>query len=215
MRIGSRIRRRLYIACGLLLTTISVALGVLPIPIAPAASWRASAPSGPLVGSPVRNLGVVEHGILYRSAQPHALALPWLRHYGIASIVNLREQQYDDGARLLAGLGFTSYLHLPIDNYSAPTEAQAIAFLQFVQDQRNWPVLVHCAEGKGRTGTLVALTRYAIDGWSMDQALAEANGYTNKLALSDAQRTWLAQWARMHAPGDQRSTAQPAAKQET
>jgi protein tyrosine/serine phosphatase len=162
----------------------------------------------------VRNFGVVEQGILYRSAQPHPLALPWLRRYGIASIVNLREEQHDDGAGLLAVLGFASYLHLRIDNYTPPTEEQALAFLQFVQDQRHWPVLVHCAEGKGRTGTLVALTRYAIDGWPMERALAEANNYTNKGALSDTQRAWLARWAQAHAPGDQRAAAQPAAKQE-
>jgi protein tyrosine/serine phosphatase len=164
--------------------------------------------------TPVQNFGVVEQGILYRSAQPHELALPWLRRYGIASIVNLREERYDDGDWLIARLGFTSYLRLPIDNHTPPTEAQAVAFLTFVQDQRNWPVLVHCAEGKGRTGVLVALTRYAIDGWSVEQALAETNNYTNQGALSDSQRAWLAQWARTHAPGDQRATLQPAAKQE-
>jgi protein tyrosine phosphatase (PTP) superfamily phosphohydrolase (DUF442 family) len=214
MRIGFRVHRRLYIACALLLAMLAVAWSALPVPIAPAPAWSGSPVSGPLAGVPIRNLGMVEQGILYRSAQPHPLALPWLRRYGIASIVNLREQRYDDGARLLAGLGFTSYLHLPIDNYTPPTEAQAVAFLQFVQDQRHWPVLVHCAEGKGRTGTLIALTRYAIDGWPMDRALAEANNYTNKLALSDAQRAWLEQWTRTHAPGDQRATTQPAAQQE-
>jgi protein tyrosine/serine phosphatase len=157
---------------------------------------------------------MVEQGILYRSAQPHPLALPWLRRYGIASIVNLREERYDDGARLLAGLGFSSYLHLAIDDHAAPTDAQAAAFLAYVQDQRHWPVLVHCAEGKGRTGVLVALVRYAVDGWSIDQALAEANNYTAELALSDAQRAWLARWARHHAPGDQRVVAHQATKEE-
>jgi protein tyrosine phosphatase (PTP) superfamily phosphohydrolase (DUF442 family) len=212
MRIESRIHRRSYIECALLLATIAVAWSVLPTPIAPATAWHTSPTSGPLTGAPVRNFGVVEQGILYRAAQPHELALPWLRRYGIASIVNLREERYDDGARLLAGLGFSSYLHLPIVNQTPPSEAQAVAFLQFVQDQRNWPVLVHCAEGKGRTGVLVALTRYAIDGWPMDQALAEANNYTTEGALSDAQRTWLAQWAQTHTPADQRAAAQPATK---
>jgi hypothetical protein len=215
MRIGHRKLLGLHITCTLLLAAVVLVLSVLPTPTAPAAAWHTSAASGPLADTPVRNFGVVEQGILYRSAQPHPLALPWLRRYGIASIVNLREQQYDDGAGLLAGLGYTSYLHLPIDDHAAPTDAQAAEFLAFVQDQRHWPVLVHCAEGKGRTGVLVALARYAIDGWTIDQALAEANTYTNKLALSDTQRAWLAQWAQAHAPGDQRATSQPAIKQES
>jgi hypothetical protein len=208
------IHRSLYIACAMLLAAIAGVWGLLPTPIAPRASWRASAASGPIAGAPVRNFGMVEEGILYRSAQPNTLALPWLRRYGIASIVNLREEQYDDGARLLAGLGFTSYLHLSIDNYAPPTEAQALEFLRFVQDRRHWPVLVHCAEGKGRTGVLVALTRYAIDGWSIDQALAEANNYTSKLALSEPQRAWLAEWARTRPPGDQRILVRPAGEWE-
>ena len=212
MRIGHRLPRRVLVACTLLLAA-AVATSVMPTPIAPATIWRASAASGPLAGVPVRNFGVVERGILYRAAQPHQLALPWLRRYGIQSLVNLREDRYDDRGWLLTSLGFRGYLHLPIDDHAPPTEAQAIVFLQFVQDQANWPVLVHCAEGKGRTGTLVALARYAIDGWSMDQALAEANRYTDGLALSEAQRAWLAQWARVHTRGDQRVTAQPIVRQ--
>ena len=212
----TRQRKLLYAlsACVILMVTLAVAWSALPTPVAPALAWQTSAASGPLMDTPIPNFGVVEQGILYRSAQPHELALPWLRRYGIASIVNLREERYDDGDWLIARLGFTSYLRLPIDNHTPPTDAQALAFLEFVQDQRNWPVLVHCAEGKGRTGVLVALTRYAIDGWSVEQALAEANKYTTDGALNETQRAWLAQWARTHAPGDQRATPQPAAKQE-
>ncbi len=186
----------------MLIAGMTVVWHAMPTPITPPTTWQASPASGPIASVPVRNLGMVEHGILYRSAQPRASALPWLRRFGIKSIVNLREQQYDDGAWALSILGFTNYLQLPIDNYAAPTDAQAIAFLQFVQDERNWPVLVHCAEGKGRTGVLVALARYEIDGWSLDRALAEADNYTNKSALSATQREWLAQWAHTHAPGD-------------
>ena len=186
----------------------------LPAKVAPATAWSSTPASGPFAGPLVGNFGEVEHGILYRSAQPRAVDLLWLRSYGIRSVLNLREQRYDDGAARLANLGFSGYLHMPIDNYAAPTDAQAIAFLAFVQDQRNWPVLVHCAEGKGRTGVLVALARYAIDGWTLEQALAEANNYTTKTALSQAQRDWLAGWANSHAPGAQRSPAWAAAGHE-
>ena len=191
----------LWIACTLSLLGLVAAWSVLPKPVASPATWQPSDASGPIERAPVRNFGVVEQGILYRSAQPRTAALAWLRSYGIRSVVNLREQQYGDDAWALSALGFSSYLQIPIDNYAAPTDAQASAFLAFVQDQRNWPVLVHCAEGKGRTGVLVALARYAIDGWPLDQALAEANNYTTKTALSDAQRSWLTQWASAHAPG--------------
>lgn len=206
MPAAPRRHRRVLVACAMLLAAVTAAWGMLPTPVAPAAAWSASAASGPIAGVPVRNFGVVEQGILYRSAQPRQIALPWLRRYGIRSVVNLREEQHDDRSWLLDSLGMQAYLQLPIDDHAAPTEAQALTFLRFVQDQRNWPVLVHCAEGKGRTGALVALARYAIDGWTLDQALEEANRYTADLALSEAQRAWLVQWAHAHAPGDQRAT---------
>ena len=210
MRKLRRFGLALWVTCFLSLLGLIVLWSALPKPVASPASWRTSEASGPTGQAPVRNFGVVEQGILYRSAQPHPATLPWLRRYGIKSVVNLREQQYDDGAWALSVLGFENYLQIPIDNYAPPTDAQAQEFLQFVQDQRNWPVLVHCAEGKGRTGVLVALTRYAVDGWSIDQALAEANNYTAKTALSEPQRTWLKQWASAHAPGDGGASAELA-----
>src|SRR5262249_14996285 len=132
---------------------------------------------------------------------------------GIRSIVNLREAQYDDGVTMLAWLGIPNYLPLAIDNHTPPTDAQALRFLQFVQEQRNWPVLVHCAQGEGRTGTLVALTRYAIDGLTMEQALSEENTNPDKIALRGPQRAWLADWARRHAPGDQRAVGSFTSRQ--
>ena len=44
--------------------------------------------------------------------------------------------------------------------------------------------------------------------------LAEANNYTNKQALSEPQREWLAEWARLRAPGDQRAMPRPVAELE-
>lgn len=201
-----RINRWIFIVCMVLLVAGTLVWHSLPSPVSRAEAWCESGASGPLTNFPVRNFGAVDQGVLYRSAQPHLLALPWLRHYGIASIVNLRETQYDDWEQLLATLGFTAYLHLPMDNHRPPTEEEANAFLEFVQDQRHWPVLVHCAAGEGRTGALVALTRYAVDGWPMGRALEEAGRYEHKrLALSDAQRAWLAHWAQTHAAGDHRA----------
>ena len=192
-----------YAAVTILLLAITAGWRVLPNATAAAAAWRTSRASGPLEGVPVKNFGVVDEGILYRSGQPRVIVLPWLRHFGIASIVNLRESQYTDGELILSLLGFRAYLHLPMDNHAEPTEAEAAAFLKFVQDKRHWPILVHCGEGEGRTGVFVALARYAIDGWSLDRALAEANAYNApKPALSHIQHEWLERWARSHSPGD-------------
>src|SRR5439155_515796 len=69
---------------------------------------------------------------------------------------------------------FERYLSLPFKGKEPPTEAEAETFLAFVRDPQHWPVHIHCKEGKYRTGLMAALVRYAIDGWSIDEALAEA-----------------------------------------
>jgi protein tyrosine/serine phosphatase len=143
---------------------------------------------------------VVAPGCLYRSGQPGERGFQWLAKNGIRSVVSLREE-YDDGADRLQKFGL-AYLYLPIPDDHAPTDAQARTFLEFVRDPAHWPVLVHCKAGQGRAGTMAALVRYAIDGWSMSDALSEARKYrTLGLRLYGPQRRWLNRWKDRFPPG--------------
>jgi protein tyrosine/serine phosphatase len=154
----------------------------------------------PLDDVPVRNLGVVTPGCLYRSGQPGNDGFRWLAKNGFRSVVSLRKE-HDDGAERLKALGL-AYLHLPIRDNRAPTDAQARAFLEFVRNPAHWPVLVHCRRGEGRAGTMAALARYAIDGWSMSDALSEARDYRSfGLRLFGDQRRWLNRWKDRFPPG--------------
>jgi tyrosine-protein phosphatase SIW14 len=163
-------------------------------------AWRPAPPSGPLDGTPVPNFGVVTPGCLYRSGQPGDRGFQWLARNGFRSIVSLRKEHGDDDDRLRA-LGL-AYLYLPIADEHAPTDEQARTFLEYVRDPAHWPVLVHCQAGMGRAGTLAALARYAIDGWSMSDALHEARKYrTFGLRLYGEQRRWLNRWKDRFPPG--------------
>ena len=51
---------------------------------------------------------------------------------------------------------------------------------------------------------MAALTRYAIDGWPLDQALAEARSYRDGKDLSKTRLNWLKKWAATHQPGSAR-----------
>jgi protein tyrosine phosphatase len=42
-----------------------------------------------------------------------------------------------------------------------------------VTDPKRVPVLVHCQHGADRTGTMCALYRIAVQGWSKEEALRE------------------------------------------
>jgi protein-tyrosine phosphatase len=45
--------------------------------------------------------------------------------------------------------------------------------LKVLEDPKNWPVFVHCAEGKDRTGYSVATYRIVVEDWSSDDAIHE------------------------------------------
>jgi protein tyrosine/serine phosphatase len=52
-------------------------------------------------------------------------------------------------------------------------------FLALLDDEKNYPVLIHCKAGLHRTGRLTAIYRMEYEGWSHGEALRElrANGY--------------------------------------
>jgi atypical dual specificity phosphatase len=72
---------------------------------------------------------------------------------GIRAIVTLTSSPLTP--EVIGRLGFT-YLHEHMSN--SPTAEQLSKIVQFIESQRavSAPVLVHCAEGIGRTGTVLA-----------------------------------------------------------
>jgi hypothetical protein len=54
---------------------------------------------------------------------------------------------------------------------------------------------------------MVALARYAIDGWPMEKALAEAKTYRGGEDLARFRIEWLQKCAAAHKPGSERRVA--------
>ena len=50
----------------------------------------------------------------------------------------------------------------------------------------------------------MALARYAIDGWPMEKALAEAKTYRGGKDLAQFRVEWLQKWAAAHKPSSER-----------
>ncbi|HET7147370.1 MAG TPA: dual specificity protein phosphatase family protein [Candidatus Nitrosopolaris sp.] len=89
----------------------------------------------------------------------------WVLEHGIATIITVREvplpaqwltnniNQYinNNGNKL-------EYLHLKVEDYGAPSLEQLDITINFMKRQivEGKPVMVHCAAGKGRTGTILA-----------------------------------------------------------
>lgn len=142
--------------------------------------------------------------VLSRSGQPLIGEFEWLKENGWKSVVNLRV----DGERGEVGddvkiPGFNAlglnYLHIPLVDGHPPTNKQAEQFLAFVSDPQNQPVHIHCRGGIGRTGTMTALYRYAVEGWPIDEAIEESRPF--KGGISELQKSWLEEWTSEFEPG--------------
>ena len=81
--------------------------------------------------------------------------LAWLKQQGIGAILSLTETPLVEEA--LARHGLES-LHEPVEDFHAPTPAQLMRALEFIDWQRaqGQGVAVHCLAGQGRTGTVLA-----------------------------------------------------------
>lgn len=127
------------------------------------ASW-----SRPIQLDGVPNLHKVSDN-LYRSAQPTAQGMKNLKQMGIETIVNLRSFHSDRDE--IGNTGF-AYEHIYMKAWH-PERKEAVRFLQIVANPRRTPVLVHCLHGADRTGTMCALYRIAIQGWTKAEAIRE------------------------------------------
>jgi protein tyrosine phosphatase (PTP) superfamily phosphohydrolase (DUF442 family) len=122
----------------------------------------------PVVMKGVPNLHRVSE-TLYRSAQPTPEGMKNLKETGMKTIVNLRSFHSDRDEIGDTGL---EYEHIKMKTWH-PEETDMIRFLQVVTNRERTPILVHCQYGADRTGTLCALFRIAVQGWSKEEALRE------------------------------------------
>lgn len=109
---------------------------------------------------------------LYRGAQPTAAGFKELKALGVKTVVNLRSFNSDRDELGDTGLG---YEHITMKAWH-PERKEIVRFLQIVTDKERAPVFVHCQHGADRTGTMCAIYRIAIEGWSKDDARAEMTG---------------------------------------
>ena len=106
---------------------------------------------------------------LYRSAQPDSQGMKNLKQLGIKTVVNLRSFHTDQDE-----IGNTGPAGEQIYMVAwHPEKEEAVRFLKIVSDSTRTPVLVHCQHGSDRTGTMCAIYRVAVQGWSKEEAIAE------------------------------------------
>jgi len=122
----------------------------------------------------------VKPGVLYRSGQGQGFKIQnAIDRYHIKTIICLRElkagsdRSWFDTESRVAEKNNVTLVHWPMDSHKPLPQKYWLDFLKMTQDPNRTPILVHCAQGKHRTGFFVALYRMGIDGWSFDQVWNE------------------------------------------
>ncbi len=116
-----------------------------------------------------------------------------LRRLGVGAVLTLTETPLPPGVLDSHGL---RGIHLPVDDFHAPTTGQMLEALAFIDESRGagLPVAVHCLAGQGRTGTILAA--YLIrGGLAAVEAIAEVRAICPGAIESPPQTAALAEWA--------------------
>ncbi|MFN0084516.1 MAG: fused DSP-PTPase phosphatase/NAD kinase-like protein [Blastocatellia bacterium] len=123
----------------------------------------------------VENFGKVTD-FYFRGAQPEPEQYSQLAALGVRTVIDLRDDP-KEFAKEKAELAGMKYLNLPMSDKRYPSADAADRFLQVVNRRENWPVFVHCAGGRHRTGAMTAVFRMTTQGWDVNQAYSEMKEY--------------------------------------
>jgi protein tyrosine/serine phosphatase len=127
-----------------------------------------------------REFAAVQPGVLYRCAQPTPSQLKKaVADYGVKTILIAREPSSD---RVAAELEAAENLDLhveqiPLVSRMPISDEHVRRFFEIVDDPANQPVLVHCSQGRHRTGYLCGLYRIERQGWTLAQAVEEMESF--------------------------------------
>jgi protein tyrosine/serine phosphatase len=111
---------------------------------------------------------------IYRGGQPTTAAFSELAKLGVKTVVDLRQDHEHSKAaeaRTVEALGMR-YVSVPMNGFDTPEKAKVEKVVSILSSGE--PVFVHCAQGRDRTGTVVAAYRIAQHRWTGSQALDEA-----------------------------------------
>lgn len=132
-----------------------------------------------------RNFKVVKNGVLYRCGQMTPIGLKKIvDEYHIKAIVSLRDSYTNDvlppdaQEEIFAREYGIKYLRLTPKKWDSaegdpPILENIRQYLKLLDNEKNYPVLVHCFAGIHRTGSYCAIYRMEYEKWTNEKAISE------------------------------------------
>ncbi|NNL85461.1 MAG: hypothetical protein HKP27_07405 [Myxococcales bacterium] len=112
----------------------------------------------------------VSEGRLYRSGSmsPEKM-VETVREHGIRTVIDLRTPRRDVAleGEALASVGVR---HLSIPSGITPEPEIVDEVMEELRKSENWPVLIHCKHGVGRSSLFEAFYRIEFEGWNHEEA---------------------------------------------
>ncbi|XP_018471304.2 tyrosine-protein phosphatase DSP5 [Raphanus sativus] len=143
--------------------------------------------NGEVLIAPPKNFWKVEDGI-YRSGFPHLENFGFLSTLNLKSIIYLCPEPYpEENLKSLESNNIKLFhfgIHGKTDPPTPMPKDTVLSALRVLVDVRNHPILIHCKQGKHRTGCLVGCLR-KVQNWCLSSVLEE---YQNCAGLKWRQR---------------------------
>lgn len=108
----------------------------------------------------------------------------WVLRQGVKSVVTMTENQLP-----VSWVDKVDYLHVPTPDLTAPDMDGIDVAVEFIHKQINedLPVMVHCAAGLGRAGTILACYLVKYQKYSADEAIKKVREERPGSIQSDVQ----------------------------
>lgn len=131
----------------------------------------------PMASKPPTNFAVVLPG-LYRSAYPQAPDYPFMQALNLKTIVTLVGKDLPDGFQQFIDTNHIQ--HLIFDMVGTKKAEIPVKTMQsiiaVISNRKNYPLLIHCNQGKHRTGCVVGVLRKASE-WDTSSIIKEYTKY--------------------------------------
>jgi hypothetical protein len=120
----------------------------------------------------------VTQGRVYRSAEipPQRLG-HWVKKYGIRTIIDFRKPGPDTKLEQQAAAE-SNVLYQNIHSEQIPSSIAISSFLKTMDQEKNFPVLIHCHHGTGRSVLFSAIYRIEFECWANETARKSTRFFT-------------------------------------